>query len=140
MKGILKKTEKGWMVIYDEILGKGIVKKNQNALPLHPDNEESLIEDNEVEFEIVMDKPDHTYSQTPYAKIINEGVNDGVSEGVKKLSFKERCRIANYTPFNIENLMGELSKMKKEAYLTQEEFEEFHHTIMDGLNIPRYGK
>jgi hypothetical protein len=129
MKGILKKTEKVWMVIYDEILGKGIVKKNQNALPLHPDNEESLIEDNEVEFEI------HT-DERPYylfAKIINEGVN----EGVKNLSFRERCRIANYTPFNIENLMGELSKMKKEPYITQEEFEEFHHTIMDGLNIPR---
>jgi hypothetical protein len=56
------------------------------------------------------------------------------------LSFKERCRIGNYTPFNIENLMGELSKKKKENYLTQEEFEEFHNTIMDGLKIPRYGK
>jgi hypothetical protein len=54
-----------------------------------------------------------------------------------KLSFRERCRIGNYTPFNIENLMGELSKKKKEPYLTQEEFEEFHNTIMDGLNIPR---
>jgi hypothetical protein len=80
MKGILKKTEKGWMVIYDEILGKGIVKKNQNALPLHPDNEESLIEDNEIEFEI------HT-DERPYylfAKIINEGVNEGVNESVKE--------------------------------------------------------
>jgi len=56
-----------------------------------------------------------------------------------KLSFRERCRIGNYTPFNIENLMGELSKKKKANYLTQEEFEEFHNTIMDGLNIPRYG-
>jgi len=57
-----------------------------------------------------------------------------------KLSFRERCRIGNYTPFNIENLMGELSKKKKKNYLTQEEFEEFHNTIMDGLKIPRYGK
>jgi len=56
MKGILKNTEKGWMVIYDEILGEGILKKNQNALPLHPDNEVSLIEGNEVEFDILTDE------------------------------------------------------------------------------------
>jgi hypothetical protein len=56
MKGILKKTEKGWMVIYDEILGEAIVKKNQNALPLHPDNEVSLIEGKEVEFDILADE------------------------------------------------------------------------------------
>ena len=143
MKGILKKTEKGWMVIYDEILGKGIVKINQNgfdddfmcdAVSLHPDSESSeLKEDSLVEFEIVNDKRPYVL----WAKIINEGLNEGLKEGVKKLSFRERCRIANYTPFNIENLIGELSKMKKEPYLTQEEFEQFHHTIMDGLNIPR---
>lgn len=30
--------------------------------------------------------------------------------------------------------------MNKEPYITQEEFEEFHNTIMDGLKIQRYGK
>jgi hypothetical protein len=67
-------------------------------------------------------------------------VEDVFHQGHKKLSFRERCGAGNYTPFNIENLMGELSKKKKEPYITQEEFEEFHHTIMDGLKIPRYGK
>jgi len=64
MKGILKKTEKGWMVIYDEILGEGIVKKNQNALPLHPDNEVSLIEGNEVEFYIItVEEPYYLFAE-----------------------------------------------------------------------------
>jgi len=67
MKGIIKKTKLGWMVIYDEILGENIVKKNQNSLPLHPedvenfsllsemfDNFEARVNNNpEVDFEIV---------------------------------------------------------------------------------------
>jgi hypothetical protein len=71
----------------------------------------------------------------------NEAPKFGPSEGnppKMQLSFKERCRLGNYTPFNIENLLGKLSKIKKESYITQEEFEEFHNTIMDGLKIPRY--
>jgi hypothetical protein len=72
----------------------------------------------------------------------NESTKFGPSENNppidKILSFNERCRIGDYTPFNVENLIGELNRMKKEPYLTQEEFEEFHHTIMDGLKIPRY--
>jgi|688.fasta_scaffold49905_11 hypothetical protein len=67
MKGIIKKTKLGWIVIYDEILGENIVKKNQNSLPLHPedvenfsllsemfDNFEARVNNNpEVDFEIV---------------------------------------------------------------------------------------
>jgi hypothetical protein len=34
MKGLLHKTEQGWIVIYDEIIGENLVKKNQNSLPL----------------------------------------------------------------------------------------------------------
>ena len=34
MKGILHKTEQRWIVIYDEVVGEKIVKKNQNSLPL----------------------------------------------------------------------------------------------------------
>ena len=30
IKGIVKKTKLGWVVIYDEILAENIVKKNQN--------------------------------------------------------------------------------------------------------------
>ena len=67
IKGIVKKTKAGWIVIYDEILGENIVKKNQNSLPLHPedvekfkllsemfDNLEARVNaDPEVEFEII---------------------------------------------------------------------------------------
>ena len=67
IKGIVKKTKLGWIVIYDEILGENIVKKNQNSLPLHPedvenfsllsemfDNFEARVNNNpEVDFEIV---------------------------------------------------------------------------------------
>ena len=61
MKGILHKTEQGWIVIYDEVVGENIVKKNQNALPLANngnidglklyDSNEGL----EVDFEIFID-------------------------------------------------------------------------------------
>ena len=67
IKGIVKKTKLGWIVIYDEIMGENIVKKNQNSLPLHPedvenfsllsemfDNFEARVNNNpEVDFEIV---------------------------------------------------------------------------------------
>lgn len=67
IKGILKKTKQSWIVIYDEILGKNIVKKNQNSLLLHPedvkkftllseifDNFEARVKkDPKVDFEIV---------------------------------------------------------------------------------------
>ena len=66
MKGILNKTEQGWVVLYDEGTG---VDKNQNSLPLENnghidglklyDSNEGL----EVDFEIVTDYdnngPDH---------------------------------------------------------------------------------
>jgi len=42
IKGIIKKTKLGWIVIYDEILGENIVKKNQNSLPLHPEDVENF--------------------------------------------------------------------------------------------------
>lgn len=79
MEGILKKTKAGWFVWYQVMRDE--ITSGYDSLPLHPDNEESLIEGNEVEFEIVMDEPAHRYSHTPYAKIINEGVNEGVNEG-----------------------------------------------------------
>jgi hypothetical protein len=77
MKGILHKAKQGWIVVYDEIIGENIVKKNQNSLPLHPDSEslymfaelkegwENNLEGKEVEFEV------RVYpSNTSYAKII----------------------------------------------------------------------
>jgi len=86
IKGIVKKTKAGWIVIYDEILGENIVKKNQNSLPLHPEDVENFEElsqtfDNiegrvnnlpEVEFEIV----DHFDNNGPehfkrFAKLIH---------------------------------------------------------------------
>jgi hypothetical protein len=86
IKGIVKKTKLGWIVIYDEILGENIVKQNQNSLPLHPedvkqfeelsqmfDDFEGRVNNNsEVEFEIV----DHFDNNGPehfkkFAKLIH---------------------------------------------------------------------
>ena len=79
-------------------------------------------------------------------KINEAGFNEAPTFGPSKdnppidktFSFRERCKIGKYTPFNVENLIGELSRMNKESYITQEEFEIIHHTIMDALKIPRY--
>lgn len=80
MKGTLHKTKKGeWLVIYDEILGEGIVKKNQNALPVLSIEYDlstpvsPLTEGKTVEFEIdeLIDiTPDGT-EIIKYAKLIN---------------------------------------------------------------------
>jgi len=79
MKGTLHKAEQGWIVIYDEVVGENIVKKNQNALSLvdngHIDGLK-LYDSNEgleVEFEIVsnegepLGKGEQPYTQ--YAKL-----------------------------------------------------------------------
>jgi len=72
MKGILHKAEQGWIVVYDEIIGENIVKKNQNSLLLHPDSQTwmdgyNLYQGKEVEFEV------RVYpSGTRYAKTIHE--------------------------------------------------------------------
>jgi hypothetical protein len=63
MKGILHKTDEGWIVIYDQIPGGGIIKRNQNSLPLHPDNIPTQAEDHfwidgkEVDFEVILGIP-----------------------------------------------------------------------------------
>jgi hypothetical protein len=86
-KGIIKKTKQGWIVIYDEILGENIVKKNQKSLPLHPDDvkkfsllsemfdnfEARIKKDPKVDFEIV----DHFDNNGPehfkkFAKLIHK--------------------------------------------------------------------
>ena len=81
MKGILHKTEQGWIVIYDQILGDGIVKRNQNALPLHPDNVYVidhtgyiLGERQEFEFEMVniWENGEVGVNGLTYAKLIKE--------------------------------------------------------------------
>jgi hypothetical protein len=77
MKGLLHKTEQGWIVIYDEIIGENLVKKNQNSLPLidngHIDGLK-LYDSNEgleVDFEIVTDYDNNGPDHFPkYAKII----------------------------------------------------------------------
>jgi hypothetical protein len=77
MKGILHKAEQGWIVIYDEIIGENIVKKNQNSLPLvdngHIDGLK-LYDSNEgleVDFEIVTDYDNNGPDHFPkYAKIL----------------------------------------------------------------------
>lgn len=170
-KGILKKTEAGWFVLYQVMRDE--ITSGYDSIPLHPDSQiwmdgYNLYEGKEVLFNVRVYPSHARYAKTidenalacSYPDCICQGneiidcknrtpdqvvlgnktalVEDVFHQGLKKLSFRERCRVANYTPFNIENLMGELSKTKKEPYITQEEFEEFHHTIMDGLKIPRY--
>jgi hypothetical protein len=77
MKGILHKTEQGWIVIYDEVVGENIVKKNQNALPLaNNGNIDSLKlydsnEGLEVDFEIFIDFDNNGPEHFPkFARII----------------------------------------------------------------------
>jgi len=79
MKGTLHKTPSGWIVVYDEIIGENIVKKNQNSLPLvdngHIDGLKLYASNEglEVEFEIVsnegepLGKGEQPYTQ--YAKL-----------------------------------------------------------------------
>lgn len=80
MKGKLFKTEQGWIVIYDQILGDGIVKRNQNALPLHPDFIEMMDTcftskfSHEIEFEIAhfWENGEVGVNGLTYAKLIKE--------------------------------------------------------------------
>ena len=75
MKGILKNTKAGWFVWYQ--VARDVITYGYDSIPLHPDSQTwmdgyNLYEGKEVEFELVMDKPEHRYSETPYAKIIDE--------------------------------------------------------------------
>jgi hypothetical protein len=75
MKGILHKTESGWIVIYDQILGEGIIKRNQNSLPLHPEFQTILpldldLEGGEVEFDWCVIVEHDTGKGKEYAKLI----------------------------------------------------------------------
>ena len=97
MKGILHKTEQGWVVIYDEVIGENIVKKNQNSLLLHTNNQnlyEGLIDDSqneglEVEFEIFIGYDNNGPEHFPrFARILEEDslkdwdvtLNDGLED------------------------------------------------------------
>jgi thymidylate synthase len=51
----------------------------------------------------------------------------------RELSFNSRYRLGNYQPYNIE---GKVECEKGLDYITQEQFESFHHKKMDILNIP----
>jgi len=66
MKGILKNTKAGWFVLYQVM--KDEITSGYDSIPLHPDNEESLIEGNEVEFDIItVEEPYYLF-----AEIINK--------------------------------------------------------------------
>jgi thymidylate synthase len=51
----------------------------------------------------------------------------------RELSFNSRYRLGNYQPYNIK---GKVECEKGLDYITQEQFESFHHKKMDELNIP----
>lgn len=74
-KGILKNTKAGWFVLYQVMRDE--LTSGYDSIPLHPDSQTwmdgyNLYEGKEVLFELVMDKPEHRYSETPYAKTIDE--------------------------------------------------------------------
>ena len=113
MKGILHKTEQGWIVIYDEIIGENIVKKNQNSLPLKDNGYVSGLrlydsnEGSEVDFEIVNgydnNGPDHF---PKFARIItpdeaelkdwdvtlNDGLEDEPYEYIEDTTPREKAK------------------------------------------------
>ena len=85
MKGIIKKTDKGWNVLYTQCVPKRIVTEWNKSLPLHPDdvkqiNKDAQVFDNieariaaypEVEFDwCVIVQPDGKGKE--YAKLINK--------------------------------------------------------------------
>jgi len=75
MNGTLKNTKAGWFVLYQVMRDE--LSSGYDSIQLHPDSQTwmdgyNLYEGKEVEFELVMDKPEHRYSLTPYAKIINK--------------------------------------------------------------------
>lgn len=75
MKGVLKNTNAGWFVLYQ--VRRDELASGYDSIQLHPDSQTwmdgyNLYAGKEVEFELVMDKPEHRYSETPYAKIIDE--------------------------------------------------------------------
>ena len=95
MKGLLHKTEQGWIVIYDEIIGENLVKKNQNSLPLKDNgyvNGLGLYDSNEgleVEFEIFISYDNNGPEHFPrFARILEEDslkdwdvtLNDGLED------------------------------------------------------------
>jgi thymidylate synthase len=52
----------------------------------------------------------------------------------RELSFNRRYRLGNYQPYNIE---GKVEYENGLNYITEEQFERFHNSEMDKLNIPR---
>lgn len=78
MKGILKNTKAGWFVLYQVMRDE--LTSGYDSIQLHPDSQTldryNLYEGKEVQFELVIDKPDHRYSETPYAKTIDEDYLD----------------------------------------------------------------
>ena len=123
MRVILRKTEQGWIVIYDQILGDGIVKRNQNALSLHPNSgipQDTMCDvlDNgyvEVEFEIVEELTDDI---TIYANLVPSPVAPEVDEDVEKhISFMKAAGISDH---DIENWVKGY-KHAKETLYTEEQ-------------------
>jgi thymidylate synthase len=51
----------------------------------------------------------------------------------RELSFNRRYRLGNYQPYNIE---GKVEYENGLNYITEEQFERFHNSEMDKLNIP----
>jgi hypothetical protein len=104
LKGRIKKTDKGWVVLYTECVPKMIVTEWNKSLPLHPDdikqiNADAQIFDNieariksypDVEFDIVKEYIDsHTNQVQSYAKLIPETIE------LEKLSPSSQTEISD---------------------------------------------
>jgi len=127
MKGILHKTESGWIVIYDEIIGENIVKKNQNALPLvdngHIDGLK-LYDSNEglvVDFEILTDYDNNGPDHFPkFARIL-----------ISKLPLKEDKMVTKC-------YCGHTSYCDCGPLPEENELKDWDVTLMDGLENEPY--
>jgi len=86
MKGTLHKTEQGWIVIYDEVIGENIVKKNQNSLPildhgyvngpgLSDSDEGQEVEFRVIEFPVPPTNGPVSNSISKYAQLIKQSHN-----------------------------------------------------------------
>lgn len=159
MKGILHKTESGWIVIYDEIIGENIVKKNQNALPLvdngHIDGLK-LYDSNEglvVDFEILTDYDNNGPDHFPkYARIITPEeaeLKDKQTYIMKTQKEIEKLAKSIYgkgvKDYNKEGFIKGYTQCQEDmqhvytiVHTYQEELKDWDVTLMDGLENEPY--
>jgi hypothetical protein len=129
MKGILHKTEQGWIVIYDEVIGENIVKKNQNSLPLldnghidglklYDSNEGLEVEFEIVEFPVPPTNGPVSNSISIYAKLVDKATRP-LTENDAWITMKEGDITVNFKPlpeFDEPAYPTRLVQLKEQAW------------------------